>query len=103
MTKTKTGKAKKINWNSTPAEHAIIMKIAKRAVALFSAYELDLQSIQMDVSACHLNGTPLRLADLLAADDANFGHDIFGIQRSLDRTTGKLDPMFCPRFAKGAE
>ncbi len=41
---------------------------------------------------------PLRLADLLAADDFNFAHDVFGIMRHIDRRTGRLDNHFVPRF-----
>ncbi len=33
----------------------------------------------MDFTACHANGTPLRLDALLEADDFNFMHDAFGI------------------------
>lgn len=56
--------------------------------------------MQMDVTAVHANGNPLRLADLLAADDFNFGHDMSGICNCLDRDTGKLLKGFSPRFSK---
>ena len=39
----------------------------------------------MDITATHLNGNPLRLAALLAADDFNFMHDVCGIARHLNR------------------
>lgn len=52
----------------------------------------------MDIRACHANGTPLRLEELLRADDGNFGHDVFGIRRYIDRTTGQLTDCFLPRF-----
>jgi hypothetical protein len=55
--------------------------------------------IVMDLTACHANGNPLRLADLLAADDFNVAHDVGGISRHLDRTTGKLTQCFRPRFS----
>jgi hypothetical protein len=54
----------------------------------------------MDITACHLNGCPLRLGELLGADDANFAHDVFGIRRHLNRETGKLEDCFCPRYAE---
>lgn len=54
----------------------------------------------MDITAVHANGTPLRLADFLAADDFNFAHDWFGIRRNLDRATGALINCFLPRFAE---
>jgi hypothetical protein len=54
----------------------------------------------MNVTACHANGNPLRLRDLLAADDFNFAHDVFGIDRHIDRDTGKLLHHFSPRFSR---
>ena len=42
----------------------------------------------------------IHAAGMLAADDFNFGHDVFGIYRHLDRTTGKLMNCFVPRFAQ---
>ena len=53
----------------------------------------------MDITACHLNGCPLRLEELLNANDASFGHDVFGIRRYLDRKTGKLTGFFDPRYS----
>lgn len=52
---------------------------------------------RMDVIATHANGNPLDLAKLLSADDFNFEHDMFGICRHLDRSTGKLLNHFSPR------
>ena len=54
----------------------------------------------MDFTAVHANGNPLRLADLLAADDFNFAHDAFGIARHLNRTNGQLENCFLPRFTQ---
>lgn len=99
-------KIEKIKWKATAAERGIIRQIAERAVALAKAnkgqrrHPLD---IQMDIEAVHCNGNPLRLADLLAADDFNFAHDILGIGRHLDRETGKLGGCFLPRFTKREE
>jgi len=53
----------------------------------------------MDLCACHCNGTPLDLHKLLSADLATFGHDILGISRHLNRTTGRLGGCFLPRCA----
>ena len=46
------------------------------------------------------NGCPLMLSELLAADDTNFAHDVFGIRAKLNRETGALRDGFVPRFAK---
>ena len=54
--------------------------------------------VRMDISAVHAK-CPLRLHDLLAADDFNFTHDIGGIYRHLNRESGELEDCFVPRFA----
>ncbi len=40
---------------------------------------------------------PLDLRKLLDAPEPHFAHDVFGIRRYLDRTTGKLRGFFNPR------
>jgi len=90
------------------SEYALIDQIAGRAVALLARGPgkpprgAHLHH-QMNVSACHASGNPLRLADLLAADDFNFAHDVFGIDRHLDRETGALLEHFSPRFTARAQ
>ena len=54
----------------------------------------------MDITACHANGNPLRLHDLLDADEFNFMHDVMGIHHNIDRRTGKLMNHFLPRFSQ---
>lgn len=94
----------KIKWDRiTKSENDIILHIARRAVSnfmggKFSKDDRVLQDFIMDISATHLS-TPLRLKDLLYADDFNFCHDVFGIRQNLNRTTGKLE-RFVPRFTK---
>jgi hypothetical protein len=80
----------------------LISKIAARAVmaAKNAGIEYDHLTALMDIEACHCNGTPLRLTALLKADDATFGHDVFGIRRFIDRSTGKLGGCFVPRLAQ---
>ena len=91
-----------VRFNTTKAEFALIEKIAMRAVRMASdaGWDYAERDAQMDVSACHCNGTRLRLSDLLDADDFNFAHDVFGIRTHLDRNTGKLSDHFWPRFAE---
>ena len=48
------------------------------------------------------NACSERLRDLLAADDLNFIHDVFGIAGLLDRRTGQLGDCFSPRFTDTA-
>lgn len=91
-----------INFTASARDRRLISQIASRAVALGEKHgsPVDSMSCTMDIAACHLNGNPLRLRDLLDADDFNFTHDVFGIERHLDRTTGKLDARFSPRFSQ---
>lgn len=74
-----------------------ISKIAKKAVEFNS--ELDHLDTQMDLTACHLNGTPLDLDKMLTADEFNLMHDIYGINRHLSRETGKITRGFLPRYS----
>jgi hypothetical protein len=77
------------------AERSAAIAIVKRAVALFGGTEIDWH---MDLAAVHYT-CPLRLTDLAVADVASFGHDLGGIRRFLDRTTGELRNCFVPRLA----
>lgn len=62
----------------------------------------DALTAHMDISAVHAQ-CPLRLGDLRDADQFNFAHDMYGIQRHLNRQTGKLENLFLPRFAARQE
>jgi len=80
----------------TKAEHEVVTAIAKRAVrAGIYGKRID---ADMDISAVHAK-CPLRLEDLLGADNFNFTHDMAGIRRYLDRETGELTNFFLPRYA----
>lgn len=94
-----------ISFKATRDEFATIKKIVDRAWAIdwLRASYADRQSIHMDVTAVHANGNPLRLNDLLAADDFNFAHDMSGICNCLDRETGKLTRNFSPRFSRRSD
>lgn len=84
-----------IDWSkATTEEMGLFIKIGSRAADKLDA---DKMSTMMDVQASHaLN--PLRLNDLLGADDFNFAHDIYGIANHIDRDTGELTDCFLPRF-----
>lgn len=81
---------------------SIIREIAHRAVtvARHVGAPYTLTTATMDITACHANGTPLRLRELLDAPEFDFAHDVLGIRRHIDRTTGQLQDCFLPRFAK---
>ena len=94
-----------INFKATPTDLALIEGIIDRGWAipwLRASYENRMDML-MDVTAVHLNGNPLRLKEMLGADDFNFAHDMSGICSCLDRNTGKLTHGFSPRFSAPAE
>ena len=87
----------KPNFDVTKDEFATIMQIVKRAKNLNPA--VNGMTADMDISATH-NSCPLKLDELLAADDFNFAHDVFGIFRHINRKTGELRDCFLPRYAE---
>ena len=102
MTKTKRKPLKlepSFNVNRTDAE--LIHRIVDRAIGVAETAQIRYSRMdwEMDFAACHANGCPLQLKELLAADAADFAHDVFGIRHHLDRETGKLGDCFRPRFA----
>jgi hypothetical protein len=93
----------KISFECSKKEMSTVDAIVTRAETMYyeaTGLSLDRLSAHMDIIACHANGCPLKLSEMLAADDENFGHDFFGIARHVDRTTGKLVGGFLPRFAR---
>lgn len=88
-------------FNASRYELQLITKIAKRAVALAKKYgvDYDYRDACMDLDACHSNGCPLDFQKLLDAPDSDFGHDVFGIRRHINRSTGELMDCFLPRCA----
>lgn len=89
-----------VNFDVTKQESAIIHQIAQRAVKMAkeAGVEYDTLDAEMDVTAVHANGNPLRLEEFLSADNFNFAHDAFGIRNNLNRKTGRLKGLFSPRF-----
>jgi hypothetical protein len=84
-----------INWDATKEEIGLIVKIVKRAKKICP--DINVVDTQMDLTATHKNGCPLNFKKMLKADDFNLMHDIHGIGRHLNRTTGKLMDCFLPR------
>lgn len=87
-----------ISFKVSEEDALLIDQIIRRTID--ASTHFDRLSLQMDITACHANGCALKLEELLSADDFNFYHDVYGISRHLDRTTGKLLDWFLPRFAK---
>lgn len=91
-----------INWKTTKKDSRLIRAIVDRAMAIFEAdpdITYSKSDCHMDIRACHVNGCELDLERLLSFPDADFGHDVFGIRRYIDRDTGKLTDYFVPRCA----
>lgn len=91
-----------LNWNTTEDEQVRITLIAHRASALAKrmGVKYSVQDASMDITAVHCNDLKLDLAGLGGADEGNFGHDVFGIRRHINRDTGKLKDCFVPRYAE---
>jgi len=90
---------KKISFNTTKEEAAIIYEIIMRVTKSGQLKRFDPLNLMMDITATHCNGNKLDLQNLLEAPDLDFFHDIFGIIKNLNRSTGKLDNFFSPRYS----
>jgi hypothetical protein len=90
-----------INWTKDKDTMTLESRIADRAIALAKTYGIsyDKLTVVMDIDACHSNGNPLKLQELLKADNFNFAHDVFGIRNNINRKTGKLENCFSPRYS----
>lgn len=93
---------REVSFTVSKREREAIVEIARRAksIALKHGGDYSMMDAEMDVTATHSNGNPLRLFDLMAADDFNFTHDVFGIRRHLNRETGQLEDFFRPRYSE---
>lgn len=90
-----------VSFDVSREDDAKIMKIVDRALDIFHAYPVDRLELTMDLFAVHANGCPLKLDELLEADESDFIHDVGGIRRHLNRKTGGLEHAFMPRYARG--
>jgi hypothetical protein len=90
-----------VSFEVSKPDQELIFRIAERAdeVGLISRRTYPKITCVMDLTAVHTK-TPLRLNELLDADQFNFVHDIAGIARHLDRDTGNLGGFFTPRFSQ---
>lgn len=92
-----------INFNVSPEDQRLIQEIAKQAVAVAADNGMAYPHHEavMDLTACHANGCPLDLKRLLRPEVLNsdtFAHDVLGIRRHINRTTGKMPATkFRPR------
>lgn len=90
-----------INFDATPDEYALFSQIAQRGVAMArerAGQIWDYQQCMMDIAACHCNGCPLKLLQLLLSADMDFAKDFAGICSNIDRASGRLMNGFVPFF-----
>lgn len=88
-----------VDWSKTsPLELEVINKIVNRALKTLRLRQLTPLCMTMDLIAVDQD-CGLAFSGLLAADDFDFVHDIYGIDKNMNRTTGKLENEFVPRFA----
>ncbi len=99
-TKTLAHPQDSVRFDASLAEIKIISKIVGRAMREHPEMNIDKTSLEMDIEAVHCNDIPIDLPRLLAIGSPHFGHDVFGIQRFINRNTGKLTECFVPRTAR---
>jgi hypothetical protein len=92
-----------------PGDTALIDRIAHRAVVLREESGAMENHIALywalmhaqEIRTVHARITPLRLQDLLGADDKDFSRDVFGVHEHLLRgPEPALGNGFAPRFAE---
>lgn len=89
------------SFSTTKEECSLIDRVVNRFMSEHGGHVgYDRMTLSMDLSACHSNGNPLKLAELLDADDFNFTHDVAGISQHICRKSGKLLDCFSPRYSK---
>ena len=81
-------------------ELQLLVKVCERFEKMLAERGIgpDRLTLFMDLEHAHVD-IPMDLNALLAAKDTDFAHDVCGIQRHMDRSTGKLGDCFVPRCA----
>lgn len=98
---TNAARETELSFKATKGEFQLMSKIAGRASSMARSHggSYDFMTANMDINACHSNGCPLKLKELLEADDFTFAHDVFGIREHINRETGQLEHCFVPRLS----
>ena len=79
----------------------LLRAIAERASRFYASVGVKVKPefIMVELRVVHDEIVPLRLDDLLNADDSNFVHDVAGIHQHLDLGNCRLNDFFHPRYA----
>ena len=87
-----------IDFKLSRKDADFVKRVANRAaVELVGCH--DKQNTMMDLTACHNHGCKIDFDKLLGFDVFNFAHDIYGINKHINRVNGKLQSCFVPRSA----
>lgn len=91
-----------IIFKTSREDARLIDEIAARAAGYAASIGIvyPVVDARMDLTAVHANGCPLRLPQLLAANEFDFAHDVLGIRKHLNRQTAQFFDHFHPRFAR---
>lgn len=90
-----------IDFGLTDEERGFVADIVDRAEELELLPPEARVDRMMDIAAVHKNGCPLDLESFLHhATDFSFKHDFLGIVENIDRSTGKLQNHFLPKYAQ---
>lgn len=88
-----------IDWSKGTIEDEIVASdIAQRFIDEIDPNATKM-TIVMDIMASHTNGCKLKLEALRDSKLSDFVHDVCGINKHIDRETGKLLDCFLPRYA----
>jgi hypothetical protein len=92
---------KELKMTSHHDKTATMIRIVDRAIGMAAEHRIkyDRMSAILDLTFA-ARQFDLDLAALEEADDFNFAHDVFGIANHINRTTGKMEDNFIPRFAR---
>ena len=86
-----------INWSVSDSDFRSIDRIMEN----LDVPPRHRQNLEMGLIACHNSGCPLDLETMAGlGKTSDVVHDVYGIDRHIDKTTGKLGDCFWPRYAK---
>lgn len=91
-----------VNFDCSKQDMDLIVKIVERFNEHRTSLKLeplDVTTTKMNLVACHCNGCPLKLEDMLNGNTFSIAHDVLGIAQNLSTKTGEIKGSFRPRFA----